>query len=64
MTCGVQQGSILGLLLFLILENDLSQAPNILYSIMFPDNTKRFCCHHLIKVLFEAVNCDFEKMNQ
>ena len=64
MTCGVPQGSILGPLLFLIYINDLREASNILDPIMFADDTNLFYSHHQIKVLFETVNAELQKISQ
>ena len=55
-TCGVPQGSILGLLLFLILVNDLHKVTKYLDQIMFADDTNLFCSHKNIKTLFQIVN--------
>ena len=41
-TCGVSQGSILGLLLFLIFVNDLHKVTKYLDPIMFADDTNLF----------------------
>ena len=63
-TCDVPQGSILGLLLFLIYVNDLNQVSNILDPIMFADDTNFFYSHHQIKTLFETVNCELKNIGQ
>ena len=55
-TYGGPQDSILGLLLFLILVNDLHKVTKYLDQIMFADDTNLFCSHKNIKTLFQIVN--------
>ena len=55
-TCGVPQGSINGLLLFLVYINDLLNPFRLLDPIIFDDDTNLFFNHKDIKHLFTAVN--------
>ena len=59
--CGVPQGSILGLLLFIVYVNGLYRASNILKPIIFANDTNLFCSGKHIKTLFQTANIELEK---
>ena len=61
---GVLQGSILGLVLFLIYVNDLQYASNLLDLIMFSDDTNLSYAEENIKKLFDIVNIELQKISQ
>ena len=56
MICAIPQGSILGHLLFMIYANDLERASNLLYPILFEDDTNLFNADDNLKTLFDTVN--------
>ena len=61
--CDVPQGSILGLLLFLIFVNDLNNSTKVLDPVLFADDTNLFCSDNNIRTLFETANQGLSQIN-
>ena len=61
-TCGVPQGSILGPLLFLIYVNDLANASEIVFSILFADDTNMFLSGKDPNLLVKIMNQEMENV--
>ena len=61
-SCGVPQGSVLGLLLFLLFINDLNQAIKFCKVHHFADDTNLLCLNNSIKKLNKLVNTDLKHL--
>ena len=59
--CGVPQGFILGLLLFILFINDITSISKLAELIMFADDTNLFFKHANISELFVNVNNELKK---
>ena len=63
-TCGVFQGSILGLLLFILFINGIVSAYKIAEFIMFADDTNLFFKQKQLGVLYTTINIELAKIYQ
>ena len=61
MTCGIPQGSTLGLLLFLLYINDLPNCSETLTFRIFADDTNLFASARDLKSLEILINSELEK---
>ena len=62
LNCGVPQGSVLGLLLFLLHINNLNQAIQFCKVHYFADDTNLLCLGNSIKKLNKLVNADLKHL--
>ena len=62
-SCGVPQGSILGPLLFILYLNDLQNVSDVLFFLMYADDTNMFISGDDLAVLNETINTELPKIH-
>ena len=62
-THGVPQGSILGPLLYILNVNDFAKSSDLLFSILFADDTSVFIEGHSYAVVIEIINNELLKVS-
>ena len=64
MTCGVPQGSILGPLLFIIYVNDICNVSDLLFKLLYADDTCVVAQGHNLEDLIDTLNTELSSLNE
>ena len=61
--CGVPQGSIIGPLFFIVFMNDIFYASELLFNVLYADDTSIFLSHKDLQTLIQSMNNEMKHMS-